>query len=84
MQRMTLRTGKSKGHIAWKGSDKRDLGDMFFMLKYLYKSNGDKNIYIRGSGDYRPFNLEQVKIWTKDKNAEIARIIYEKQLGIKD
>ena len=84
MQRMALRTGKSKGHIAWKGADKRDLGDMFFMLKHHYKNNPGKNIYIRDSPEYIPFDLERVKKWTKEKNAQIAKIIFEKSLGIRD
>ena len=84
MQRMTLRTGKSKGHITWRGADKRDLGDMLYMLKHLYKDNQGKNVFVRDSAEYIPFDIEYVKKWTKDKNAEIAKIIYEKSLGLRD
>ena len=68
----------------WKGADKKDLGDNFFVFSYLYNESPEKKLYIKNSDEKLTFDLKTVQEWTKNKNKEIAEIIRERREGLRD
>ena len=82
--RITLRSGRQTNLIEWYGADRKDLGDMFFAFGRMYNESDDKNLYIKSSDTKLSFVVEDVITWTRNKNAEIANIIEERRLGLRD
>ena len=50
----------------------------------MYNESDDKNLYIKSSDTKLSFVVEDVITWTRNKNAEIANIIEERRLVLRD
>ena len=81
---ITLRTGKQTNATNWKGVDKKDLGDRIVLLGHLFNTSEDKAKYSKNGPECLIFDLAEVLDWVKTKNDEIARIIEERRLGLRD
>ena len=78
---MSLRGGRVKNNFCkWKGADKADLGDQLHILKDVWCTWHDRDMYAKGNPRYVPFNLRVATNWVKRTNAEIKRKIREREI----
>ena len=82
-----LRSQRVVTEQKWTGVDKRDFGDVVFMLSEEFNDNkADRERYIKKKGsrrgtvqqDVEKFDVEVVNRWVPEKNAEIRRKILQR------
>ena len=80
---MRLRRNRVKNNFCkWKGTDKLDLGDQLHILKDIWVTWQDKDMYLKGNPRTVPFEVSTVKIWVKRTNAFIKKKIQDRERGL--